>query len=138
MPNPELGVSPGWLPIEDGRAHLHQRVPAPQGYWTAQVSDNPFLAFTKAFEPFRQTFDRWDTIVGQSGFVQAAGDVSRSRRVYHWLPPALRDERYIPGMRKYLANTGERRGRGGDLRRARLQEGARHARPGPSCASRSA
>ena len=27
--------------------------------------------------------------------------------VDHWLPPFLRDDRYVPGMRKYLANTGE-------------------------------
>ena len=26
--------------------------------------------------------------------------------VKRWLPPVLRDERYIPGMRKYLANSG--------------------------------
>src|ERR671917_216130 len=27
--------------------------------------------------------------------------------VNKWLPPALRDDRYVPGMRKYLANSGE-------------------------------
>jgi arylsulfatase A-like enzyme len=27
--------------------------------------------------------------------------------VHHWLPEFLRNERYVPGMRKYLANSGE-------------------------------
>ena len=26
--------------------------------------------------------------------------------MYEWLPPFLRDERYVPGMREYLANSG--------------------------------
>jgi arylsulfatase A-like enzyme len=104
VPNPELGSSPGWLPIDDIRhtfTHEFQR----HGYWTAQISDNPHLAFTKAFEPFRQSFDGWYTVVGQSGHVRPADTVPLSL-VYDWLPEPLRDERYIPGMRKYLANTG--------------------------------
>ena len=59
----------------------------------------------KAYEPFRDTFHEWKTIVGQSGFRQPPDSVS-IETVNHWLPPFLRDERYVPGMRKYLANTG--------------------------------
>jgi arylsulfatase A-like enzyme len=104
VPNPELGQSPGWLPIDDTE-RTFTSVLRREGYWVAQVSDNPHLAFTKAFEPFRKSFDHWTSIVGQSGFYRSPETVPLSV-VRRWLPPQLRDERYIPGMRKYLANTG--------------------------------
>ena len=104
VPNPELGQSPGWLPIDDP-SRTFTSVLREQGYWTAQVSDNPHLAFTKAYEPFRLSFDKWNSIVGQAGFYKPPQTVAW-REVRRWLPPQLRDERYLPGMRKYLANTG--------------------------------
>jgi arylsulfatase A-like enzyme len=104
VPHPELGESPGWLPIDDTK-RTFTSVLRDQGYWVAQVSDNPHLAFTKAFEPFRRSFDHWSAIVGQSGFYKPPETVPW-RVVRQWLPPQLRDERYMPGMRKYLANTG--------------------------------
>ena len=81
MPNPELGTSPGWLPIDDDE-HTFTKALQSEGYWTAQVSDNPHLAFTKAYEPFRKTFDHWRTIVGQSGFYRPPESVpiERGRR----------------------------------------------------------
>src|SRR5215211_403112 len=106
-PNKEIGTSPGWLPIDDPQKTFTTALKE-RGYWTAQVSDNPFLAFMKSFEPFRETFHEWKTVVGQSGFRQPPENVSLET-VNHWLPPFLRDERYVPGMRKYLANTGEGR-----------------------------
>ena len=106
-PNPVIGTSPGWLPIDDPQKTF-TTVLKDNGYWTAQVSDNPFTGFMGPFEPFRKTFHRWGTIVGQSGFRQDPRNVPMST-VDHWLPPFLRDDRYIPGMRKYLANTGEGR-----------------------------
>jgi len=105
VPNEELGTSPGWLPIERPDKTTFTSVLQDAGYWTAQVSDNPHLAFTKAYEPFRKTFDRWETVVGQSGFINPPESVS-IETVNRWLPPTLRDGRYTPGMRKYLANTG--------------------------------
>jgi arylsulfatase A-like enzyme len=104
VPNPELGESPGWLPITDTK-HTFTSALRDEGYWVAQVSDNPHLGFTKAFEPFRKSFDHWAAIVGQSGFYKPPETVPWSV-VRHWLPPQLRDDRYLPGMRKYLANTG--------------------------------
>ena len=104
VPNPELGPSPGWLPIE-GDENTWNKVLKDEGYWTVQVSDNPHLAFTKAYEPFRKTWDHWRTIVGQSGFYRDPETVS-IELVEKWVPPFMRDERYMPGMRKYLANTG--------------------------------
>jgi arylsulfatase A-like enzyme len=104
VPHPELGESPGWLPIDDTK-RTFTSVLRDQGYWVAQVSDNPHLAFTRAFEPFRRSFDHWTAIVGQAGFYKPPETVPW-RVVRQWLPPQLRDERYMPGMRKYLANTG--------------------------------
>ncbi len=104
VPNPELGQSPGWLPIDDP-SRTFTSVLRDQGYWVAQVSDNPHLGFTKAYEPFRHSFDHWTSIVGQSGFYKPPETVPW-REVRRWLPPQLRDDRYLPGMRKYLANTG--------------------------------
>ena len=106
-PNKEIGTSPGWLPIDDPQRTFTTALRR-AGYYTAHISDNPFTAFMKAYEPFRKTFHQWKTIVGQSGFRQKPETVSMET-VEHWLPPFLRDERYIPGMRKYLANTGEGR-----------------------------
>jgi arylsulfatase A-like enzyme len=103
-PNKEIGTSPGWLPIDDPQRTFTTAL-RDAGYWNAQISDNPFLAFMKAYEPFRETFHEWRTIVGQSGFRQSPETVS-IETVHHWLPPFLRDERYVPGMQKYLANTG--------------------------------
>ncbi len=104
VPNEELGQSPGWLPIDDtGRTFTSEF--RRRGYWTAQVSDNPHLGFTKAFEPFRKSFDHWKSVVGQSGFYRSPETIPLEV-VYDWLPPPLRDDRYVPGMRKYLANSG--------------------------------
>jgi arylsulfatase A-like enzyme len=44
-------------------------------------------------------------VVGQSGFYKPPESIPLET-VYGWLPPPLRDERYVPGMRKYLANSG--------------------------------
>ena len=104
VPNEELGQSPGWLPIDDTERTFTSELRR-RGYWTAQISDNPHLGFTKAFEPFRKSFDHWKSVVGQSGFVRSPESIPLET-VHDWLPPALRDERYIPGMRKYLANSG--------------------------------
>jgi arylsulfatase A-like enzyme len=102
--NKELGTSPGWLPIEDTE-HTFTTEFKRHGYWVAQVSDNPHLGFTKAYEPFRQSFSHWKSVPGHSGFIRPPESIPLST-VRDWLPEFLRDERYIPGMRKYLANSG--------------------------------
>ena len=127
-PNPEIGTSPGWLPIDDPQ-RTFTTVLRDEGYWNAQVSDNPFIAFMKAFEPFRETFDQWTTIVGQSGFYEDPDSIPMST-VKQWLPPILRDERYMPGMRKYLANSGGGKDEEETVLRPALQGRRRAARPG--------
>jgi arylsulfatase A-like enzyme len=102
--NEELGTSPGWLPIEDTE-HTFTSEFRRHGYWVAQISDNPHLAFTKAYEPFRKSFTHWKSVPGHSGFIRPPESIPLST-VRDWLPEFLRDERYVPGMRKYLANSG--------------------------------
>ena len=104
VPNLELGYSPGWLPIEDVD-RTFTSVLREEGYWLAQVSDNPHTAFPRAYKPFRLSHDRFVSVVGQSGFLNPPESVPMDV-VRQWLPPSLRDDRYLPGMRKYLANTG--------------------------------
>jgi arylsulfatase A-like enzyme len=102
---PDLGRGPGAAPIED----LSQMFTVPlkrAGYWTGSVSDNPFLGFTRSFKPFRESFDRYVSVVGHSGFVEDPSTVTPAQ-LRRWLPDGLRDDdRYVNGMRKYLANTG--------------------------------
>ena len=130
VPNPELGSSPGWLPIE-GDENTFTKAPQSEGYWAVQVSDNPHSPSLKAYEPFRKTFDNWRTIVGQSGFYRR----SRASRWSWWTSGCRRScatSCYVPGMRKYLANTG----RGEDEEQtcaARVHQGRRrHPRKGPA------
>ncbi|MGH2804460.1 MAG: sulfatase family protein, partial [Thermoleophilaceae bacterium] len=91
-------------PIEDTERTFTSELRR-NGYWVAQVSDNPHIGFTKAYEPFRRSFSHWKSVEGQSGFIKPPESVPLSV-VYDWLPEQVRDERYIPGMRKYLANSG--------------------------------
>jgi arylsulfatase A-like enzyme len=104
VPNEELGSSPGWLPIDDTE-HTFTTELRKKGYWVAQVSDNPHLGFPKPFEAFRKSHSHWVSVVGQSGYYKPPESVPMST-VKNWLPPQLRDERYLPGMQKYLANSG--------------------------------
>jgi arylsulfatase A-like enzyme len=102
---PDLGRGPGAAPIED-LDQLFTTQLKRAGYWTASASDNPFLAFTKSFRPFRLTFDRYVSVEGHSGFRNDPTTVTDAQ-LEHWLPEGLRsDDRYVEGMRKYLANTG--------------------------------
>src|SRR5215213_2220660 len=102
---PDLGRGPGAAPIEDvGQVFIDPLKRA--GYWTASASDNPFLGFTKSFRPFRLSFDRYVSVVGECGKIKNPAPVGDAQ-LAHWLPDGLReDERYVEGMRKYLANTG--------------------------------
>jgi arylsulfatase A-like enzyme len=70
------------------------------------VSDNPFLGFTKSWRPFRLSFDRYVTVVAHSGNSRDPARVSDAD-LERWLPDGLADDdRFVDGMRKYLANTG--------------------------------
>jgi arylsulfatase A-like enzyme len=102
---PDLGRGPGSAPIDDldqmFTVHLKRA-----GYWTASASDNPFLGFTKSWRPFRLTFDRYVSVVGHSGSRRDPATVS-DETLERWMPDGLaEDERYVEGMRRFLANSG--------------------------------
>ena len=70
------------------------------------MSDNPFLAFMKAVRAVPQDLRPLGDHRGPVRLPKPPETVP-IETVDHWLPPFLRDDRYMPGMRKYLANTGE-------------------------------
>lgn len=104
-PIADLGLSPGWTPIENLDQSL-MRVLGDAGFHTVQVTDNPHTGFTQSWKPFRERFDRFVPIEGRTGTRNPPETVS-DELVRQWLPEALQDsERYIDGIKKNLANTG--------------------------------
>ena len=102
---PDLGRGPGAAPIENVD-ETFTSVLRRAGYWTASASDNPFLGFTRSFRPFRLSFDRYVSVEGHSGFRNDPSTVTEEQ-LARWLPEGLSDDdRYVEGIRKYLANTG--------------------------------
>src|SRR5918999_3300 len=73
------------------------------GYWTAYATDNPFLGFSRAYRPFRRSFDAFAKRGGQLGG-RATGVSDRELR--HWLPHSLENAESRDRMRRYLANGG--------------------------------
>jgi arylsulfatase A-like enzyme len=99
-----LAKRAGWSPIMPGTPTL-PTILRERGYWTAYVSDNPFLTHTEVFAPFRDSIDRYVRVLGQRGVRRPADSVPRSEAV-HRLPPAMRTEAAIRQVRQYLANNG--------------------------------
>jgi arylsulfatase A-like enzyme len=99
-----LAKRAGWAPIMPGTATL-PTILQKRGYWTAYVSDNPFLTHAGVFEPFRDSLDHYVRVPGQRGVVKPADTVPRSEAVRR-LPPVMRTEAAIRQVRQYLANNG--------------------------------
>jgi arylsulfatase A-like enzyme len=97
----------GWSPIMPGTPSL-PTILRERGYWTAYVSDNPFLSFTDVFAPFRDSLHRYVRVIGQRGERRPAQSVARNEAVRR-LPPVMRTEASIRQVRQYLANNGEGR-----------------------------
>ena len=99
---PDLFRAPGWAPIADPNSTFTS-VMGRRGYWTAYVTDNPFLVHAGVFRRFRESFDLFaDTrrrVSAERLKAVTRGDVHR------WLVPEAR----IPGlnekMRRYIART---------------------------------
>jgi arylsulfatase A-like enzyme len=99
-----LLAMPGWTPIPDVHSTFTS-VLRRAGYWTAYVTDNPFLGWAATYEGFRRTFD---------GFARTGGEVGGKPRykvseheLLHWLHPVIRRD---PAVRErvwlYMANGG--------------------------------
>jgi arylsulfatase A-like enzyme len=99
-----LAKRAGWSPILPGTPTL-PTILAKRGYWTAYVSDNPFLTHTDVFAPFRDSVHRYVRVMGQRGVLRPADTVPRSEAVRR-LPPVMRTDRAIAQVRQYLANNG--------------------------------
>jgi len=92
---------PGWEPLERVRRSFTSALRR-AGYWTGYVTDNPFVAFARPYEPLRESFDSFVRRGGQVGG-RAAG-VSQEE-IRHWIPDWLAAQ---PELRlrtiRYLAN----------------------------------
>jgi arylsulfatase A-like enzyme len=85
---PGLLSTPGWAPIGDPD-ETFTSVLKKAGYWTAYITDNPWIGFPSEYKPFRRSFDRFQRFGGQIG--EAPADVRVSKEdLEHWLIPELR------------------------------------------------
>jgi arylsulfatase A-like enzyme len=92
--------SPGWEPL-DSVTDSFTSVLKRAGYWTALVTDNPFLAYSKPYRRFRESFDHYAARGGQLGGLSTGVPESALR---HWLPPTLDNPKTRLRIQKYLAN----------------------------------
>ena len=86
---PGLRTTPGWAPISDPATTFTSAL-RHAGYWTAYVTDNPFLGYARPYRPFRQSFHKFVAFSGQLGLAAPRTAAAR-RRVNHWLIPELRE-----------------------------------------------
>jgi arylsulfatase A-like enzyme len=94
--------SPGWAPLRDVDNSLTS-VLRRAGWFTAYVTDNPFIGFAAPYAPLRRSFNSFVRTGGQIGgahpVTSVPDDVLR-----HWLHPAISpDKRKRVGL--YLANS---------------------------------
>ena len=93
---------PGWSPLRDVKGAL-PAVLRRAGYWTAYVTDNPFLGFARPYAGFRGSLNRFVKTGGQLGGGRPVSSVPRSE-LLHWLHPSIRQaKRERVGL--YLANS---------------------------------
>ena len=102
--HPTLRSTPGWQPI-DNPATTFTSALRGAGYWTGYVTDNPFLAFSPLYEPFRESFDSFARIRGILGREAPVDAVTRAQ-LDHWLIPELRTPYTEDRERRYLAAGG--------------------------------
>lgn len=95
-----LVESPGWEPLESVPDTFTSTLRS-AGYWTALVTDNPFLGFSKPYKRFRDSFDHVAVRGGQVGGLSSGVP---ERAIRHWLPPTLDNPKTRLRIQKYLAN----------------------------------
>jgi arylsulfatase A-like enzyme len=102
-----LAKRAGWAPIMPGTPTLPQ-IMHERGYWTAYVSDNPFLSHAEAFAPFRDSVDRYLRVLGQRGERRPAESVPLDEALRR-LPANMRTTTAVRHVRQYLADNGAAR-----------------------------
>jgi arylsulfatase A-like enzyme len=95
-----LIAKPGWEPIDDVD-EIFTTVLRRAGWWTAYVTDNPFLGFAQPYDALRRSFDRFVRHGGQVGGLD--GPVPRAT-LDHWLHPRVREAGLTERVRRYIAN----------------------------------
>ncbi len=95
--------APGWEPLRN----VDRALPAVlrrAGYWTAYVTDNPFLGFSRPYGPLRRSVNRFVRTGGQIGGLKPVSSVP-DRILNHWLHPASYDAKTRQRVGYYLANS---------------------------------
>ncbi len=100
---PGLIQAPGWAPLRNAGQALPS-VLRRAGYWTAYVTDNPFLGFSKPYAPLRQSVNRFVRTGGQIGGLKPVSSVP-ARILNHWLHPSSYDAKTRLRVGYYLANS---------------------------------
>ena len=98
--NPGLLDHPGWEEVEDVGAAFPS-VLRRAGWWTAYVTDNPFLGFSSSYQELRDSFDLFIRHGGQIGGLD--GPVAPAL-LNHWLHPAIRRTDSRERVKRYIAN----------------------------------
>jgi arylsulfatase A-like enzyme len=102
---PGLLNTPGWAPISDPDETFTSALNR-AGYWTAYVTDNPWLGFARHYARFRESFDRFERFSGQVGRAPASARVPKAD-LEQWLIPELgRVESVEERMRSFIAEGG--------------------------------
>jgi arylsulfatase A-like enzyme len=93
---------PGWSPLED----VPNALPAllrRAGWWTAIVTDNPFLGFAPPYAPLRGSVHRFVKSGGQLGGGRPVSSVP-PKILRHWLHPSIRGAK-TERVGLYMANS---------------------------------
>jgi arylsulfatase A-like enzyme len=100
-----MAKRPGWQPIAPGAETLITAFRR-AGWWTSYVTDNPFLGYTRVFEPFRRSPHRFVRIDGQRGERRPRSSIPRAAALARLPPGPLRREARVRSLQQYLANNG--------------------------------
>ena len=102
---PGLLNTPGWAPIGDPDETFTSAL-SRAGYWTAYVTDNPWLGFSPRYSGLRDSFDRFERFPGQVGELRAGQPVAEAD-LAHWLVPELRrEDKVVERMRSFISAGG--------------------------------
>jgi arylsulfatase A-like enzyme len=96
-----LLAKPGWSSLPDPSRTFTSALRR-AGWWTAYVTDNPFLGFSYPYEPLRRSFDLFLRRGGQIG---GRSEGVRPELLAHWLHPATRDAGTVNRVTRYIANS---------------------------------
>ncbi len=124
---PGLISQPGWAPLGNFAAALPALLRR-AGWWTAFVTDNPFLGFARGYAPLRGSYDRVVRTGGQLGGSKPVSSVP-AKVLRHWLHHSIYPEE-LERVGLYLANSRPWEGEQQHLRRARVRPRHQPARGG--------